>query len=117
MPSKKRKKPSPAKPSPSTDVSSNIMEVTCPQGDPYAIEGPSVLPLLLHPLPPQTFLRDAFLQKCLYLKQTKGANRTHLLKTELFSLNPKELFEETSSDSVFVWLNNRASIRSIETDP
>ena len=63
-----------------------------------------ILESILHPLSPQTFKSTCFRKKAVHIHSDRE-ERVHDINTNyLFGLNPKRIFEETSSDSIFLWI-------------
>ncbi len=64
----------------------------------------SLLEKLLYPLPPSTFLTTCFRNKAVYIQANNNTRIQSLISNYMFDLNVKQIFEETSSDSIFLWI-------------
>ncbi len=78
-----------------------IPDITLPSSDQL-----SLLEKLLYPLSPSTFLTTCFRQKAVHV-QSNNAQRVRKLNSKfMFDLDAKKIFEETSSDSIFLWIRD-----------
>ncbi len=64
----------------------------------------SLLEKLLYPLAPSAFLTQCFRQKAVYVASNRKSRVSDLNARYMFDLDAKQIFEETSSDSVFLWI-------------
>ncbi|KAI2510183.1 hypothetical protein MHU86_4215 [Fragilaria crotonensis] len=95
-----------------------VLSITLPVSDsPPTLEIASeqLLEQLIHPISKQTFLEHAFRKKALHVTGTGTKSRIEGIIEELHQLDPEYLFQETSSDNVFVWLQQSdGKIQSLE---
>ena len=95
-----------------------VLSITLPVSEsPPDLEVASdqLLEQLIHPISKQTFLEHAFRKKALHVTGTVTKSRIEGIVEELHQLDPEYLFQETSSDNVFVWLQQSdGKIQSLE---
>lgn len=79
----------------------------------------SLLEKLLYPLPPSTFLTTCFRNKAVYIQANNNTRIQSLISNYMFDLNVKQIFEETSSDSIFLWIptTNETNNIKIQSPP
>lgn len=93
-------------------------------------ESRSLLDDMLYPLTTETFMQDHFRKDAVCINRktnTQDGNEelvSYICNTFLFDLNVKEIFTETSSENVFLWLrpppssSDVAAMNSVEiSDP
>ena len=59
---------------------------------------------LLHPLPPVDFKSSCFRKKAVHIRSNRTDRGREIISNYMFGLDAKKIFEETSSDSVFLWI-------------
>ncbi len=67
----------------------------------------SLLEKLLFPLSPKSYMTNCFRQKAVYVSSNDKCRVSNLNSKYMFDLDPKQIFEETSSDSVFLWIRQQ----------
>ena len=82
------------------------------QDDQRSLSSMIALDCLMAPLDESRFLRDCFRHSAVHVSSSEvdsseSAQRRSMLREELFDLDPELILSSTSSDSVFVWLQNR----------
>ena len=79
------------------------------QGDAPTIDigSRSLLESMIHPVSKDTFARDIFRKKALYVS-SEGSDRIGPIVDSLEGLDPSYILNETSSDSAFVWIQSRS---------
>lgn len=84
-------------------------------------KGQSLLSSLISPLDANFFLEKCFRNFAVHIVRSDDAmNRFDGIRELLFDLDPHEIFKQTSSESIFVWLQmkQKNQIQSIEVaDP
>jgi Cupin superfamily protein len=74
----------------------------------------NLLEQLIHPISKQTFLEFGFRKKALHITG-QGESLIQSILEELHQVDPKYLFQETSSENVFLWLRQTdGKIQSLE---
>lgn len=58
----------------------------------------------LYPLSPSDFKSNCFRKKAVHIKSNRNDRGRDIISNYMFGLNPKQIFEETSSDSIFLWI-------------
>lgn len=95
-----------------------LLSMTLPVSDSppnLEIASEQLLEQLIHPISKQAFLEHAFRKKALHVTGTGTKSRIESIIEELHQLDPEYLFQETSSDNVFVWLQQSdGKIQSLE---
>ena len=98
--------PPPATPPSDDAVSTGIAPPSL--SNPYTSAESSLLSKLLWPLSPDSFMSSCFRQKAVHV-QSNNTERTKKLSDEyLFGLDSLKIFEETSSDNIFLWITPKA---------
>ncbi len=73
----------------------------------------------LHPLSPSDFKSNCFRKKAVHVRSNRKERVDGIISDYMFGLDPKQIFEETSSDSVFLWIpskdKNEASCTTSQT--
>ena len=64
----------------------------------------NLLDSLLYPLSPHDFKSTCFRKKAVCINSNRKERVENIIKNFMFGLDPKRIFEETSSDSVFLWI-------------
>ena len=59
---------------------------------------------LLHPLPPSAFKSSCFRKKAVHIRSNRADRGREIISNYMLGLDPKQIFEQTSSDSVFLWI-------------
>ena len=76
----------------------------------------SLLEKILYPLLPTTFLTTCFRKKAVYIQSNYPDRVNNLISKYMFSLDARQIFEETSSDSVFLWIPSSLSSNNDDND-
>lgn len=63
-----------------------------------------LLNTLIYPLSPRSFHSSCFRQKALHIKSNNRDRARNISETYMFGLDAKKIFEETSSDCIFLWI-------------
>jgi len=64
----------------------------------------SLLETMMYPLDSAAFLNNCFRKKAVQIKSNNHLRAKYISQNYLFNLDPKEIFNETASDSVFLWI-------------
>lgn len=93
-----------------------VLSIALPDSPPdLDISSDQLLDQLIHPITKQAFLDHAFRKKALHVTGTGTKSRIEGIVEELRQLDPEHLFQETSSDNVFVWIQQwDGKIQSLE---
>jgi hypothetical protein len=76
-----------------------------------AIDSPDItaiskdlLQSMLYPLSPRDFKSSCFRKKAVHIRSNRKDRAHDISANYMFGLDPKQIFEETSSDSIFLWI-------------
>jgi hypothetical protein len=69
-----------------------------------SLSTPNILENLLYPLPPSLFLSSCFRKKAVHIKSNNANRAKEISSKYMFDLDSRQIFEETSSDNVFLWI-------------
>ena len=72
---------------------------------------------LLYPLLPSSFLSSCFRKKAVHVRSNNANRAKEISSKYMFDLDPRQIFEETSSDSVFLWIKNKSEENNQQTTP
>ena len=64
----------------------------------------SLLEKMIYPLEPSVFLSTCFRNKAVHISSKNKGRADDISANYMFGLDSKQIFEETSSDSVFLWI-------------
>jgi hypothetical protein len=64
----------------------------------------NLLESILYPLSPIDFKSTCFRRKAVYIRSNRKDRARDIITNYMFELDSKQIFEETSSDSVFLWI-------------
>lgn len=73
---------------------------------------PSLLETLMFPLNPELFMSNCFRQKAVHIRSNKNDRASDISTKYMFDLDAKQIFHETSSDSVFLWVKPKKDTHS-----
>jgi len=65
---------------------------------------PNILETLLYPLSPSLFLSSCFRKKAVHIRSNNPNRAKEISSKYMFDLDSRQIFEETSSDNVFLWI-------------
>jgi len=88
---------------PSKQASSSVMNNSVPKIS-LPDSSSSLLATLMYPLPSSTFLSSCFRRKAVHIQSNDKNRADDISNNYMFGLDTKRIFEETSSDSVFLWI-------------
>ncbi len=78
----------------------------------------NLLQTMMYPLSPQDFKSQCFRKKAVYISSNRVDRARDISMNYMFGLDPKQIFEETSSDSIFLWIpsndKEQKSLQSID---
>lgn len=64
----------------------------------------SLIKTLMFPLEPELFMSNCFRRKAVHIKSNDNGRASDISTNYMFGLDAKQIFHETSSDSVFLWM-------------
>ena len=64
----------------------------------------NLLKSMLYPLSPFDFKTTCFRKKAVYIQSNRNDRAHDIISNYMFGLDSKQIFEETSSDSIFLWI-------------
>ncbi|MGK3733386.1 MAG: hypothetical protein ACI90V_000222 [Bacillariaceae sp.] len=71
---------------------------------PSTLSKGNLLERIVHPLSPRDFKSSCFRKKAVHIKSNRKDRFRDINENYMFGLDPKQIFEETSSDSIFLWI-------------
>jgi hypothetical protein len=85
-----------------------VLSIVVPDAPPdLDVSSDELLDQMVYPISKETFLDYAFRKKALHITGPATKSRIQTIVEELHHLDPEYLFQETSSDNVFVWLQQQ----------
>ena len=83
-----------------------VLELSLTEDDSPIISPTSknLLADLLYPLSPSEFKVNCFRKKAVHIRSNRNDRGGDVISNYMFGLDPKQIFEETSSDSIFLWI-------------
>lgn len=69
----------------------------------------SILQLLMFPLTPETFMSQCFRNKAVHIKSDDQCRANDIRSNYMFNLDVKQIFQETSSENIFLWIPSQDS--------
>jgi hypothetical protein len=85
-----------------------VLSIVVPDAPPdLDVSSDELLDQMVYPISKETFLDCAFRKKALHITGPATKSRIQTIVEELHHLDPEYLFQETSSDNVFVWLQQQ----------
>ena len=63
-----------------------------------------LLQSMLYPLSPRDFKSSCFRKKAVHIRSNRKDRAHDISANYMFGLDPKQIFEETCSDSIFLWI-------------
>lgn len=79
-------------------------EIDLPDGDQNNKPTSSLLETMFYPLSSSSFLSSCFRKKAVYIHSENSSRSDAIAHKYMFDLDAKQIFHETSSDSVFLWI-------------
>ena len=67
----------------------------------------NLLKTLLFPLSPFDFKSNCFRKKAVHIRSNRNDRGHDIISKYMFGLDPKQIFEETSSDNIFLWIPSK----------
>lgn len=83
-----------------------VLELSLTEDDSPIISPTSknLLADLLYPLSPSEFKVSCFRKKAVHIRSNRNDRGGDIISNYMFGLDPKQIFEETSSDRIFLWI-------------
>lgn len=76
----------------------------------FQITEKNLFQALIYPLTPDQFYESYFAQRALVIKRGSVDRFQHLVKTQMYNLDVREMCENTASDKIHVWFPNKQPI-------
>lgn len=90
-------------------------ESDCPD---ITVNSNILLQTIMYPLSPQSFKDHCFRKKAVYISSNRVDRARDINMNYMFGLDPQQIFEETTSDSIFLWIpsndKEEKSLQSID---
>jgi len=71
---------------------------------------------LMYPLSPDDFKLSCFRKKAVHVSSNRKDRASDITTNYMFGLDSKQIFEETSSDSIFLWIPSKSSEEKSSAD-
>jgi len=84
------------------------LDVTNEKTPDISLSATNLLEDMLYPLPPSSFLSSCFRKKAVHVRSNNTERAKEISSKYMFDLDSRQIFEETSSDSVFLWIPNNS---------
>ena len=78
---------------------------------------PNLLENMLYPLSVSSFLSTCFRKKAVHISSNNADRAKDIIENYMFNLDSRKIFEETSSDSVFLWIPSKEETNSKISQP
>jgi hypothetical protein len=80
------------------------------------VSSQNLLEAMMYPLSPQDFKSTCFRKKAVHIRSDRSDRARDISMNYMFGLDSRQIFEETSSDSIFLWIPSSSSKNQSDGD-